>query len=121
MNNSHCKFSRDAHSRPDLVCVCVYLEGGRGGGRGGVVVVVGTVVNRSVCLFGSVLCMLVYFQFTSHLHVPPSLSLILNKDRKFGHEGILEFQRSQVPLFTVRVQLLTLLHIIRWWGGTEAQ
>lgn len=44
-------------------------------------VVVGTVVNRSVCLFGSVLCILVYFQFTSHLHVPPSLSLILNKDR----------------------------------------
>lgn len=101
--------------------MCLCISGGRSWRGPWGVVVVGTVVNRSVCLFGSVLCMLVYFQFTSHLHVPPSVSLILNKDRKFGHEGILEFQGSQVPLFTVGAQLLTLLHVIRWCSGTEAQ
>lgn len=62
-----------------------------------------TIVNRSVCLLGSVLCTLVYFQFTSPLRIYPLVLLlpILNKGRKSGHEGSLEFQGLQVLLFAL--------------------
>lgn len=75
--------------------ICLYVYGG---------VMVGvTVVNRSVCLLGSLFCAHWFTSSSLHSSVfpPVSLSQILNKDRKSGHGGTLEFQGCQVLWFAL--------------------
>lgn len=105
----------------DLASVlCIY---------GGVMVGV-TIVNRSVCLLGSLFCAHWFTSSSLHSSVfPPSLSLshILNKDRKSGHGGTLEFQRSQVLWLTLGSDSPIIyyyksclrLHVMQWLGGVR--
>lgn len=58
-----------------------------------------TIVNRSVCLLGSLFCAHWFTSSSLHSSVYLRQSLLLNKDRKSGHGGTLEFQGSQVLLF----------------------
>lgn len=85
-----------------------------------------SIVNRSVCLFGPLFCALFYFQFASLLCVSPpvSLFLILNKDRRSGHGGTLEFHGSQVLPFAFGSDMYYYesslsLHVIQWPGGAR--
>lgn len=59
-----------------------------------------TIVNRSVCLLGSVLCTLVLLP----VHFTPlciSVSPVLNMDRESKHEGPVESQGSQILLLAL--------------------
>lgn len=89
-----------------------------------------TPVNRSVCLLGSLFC--AHWFTSSSLHsslisTSLSLSLRLNKDRKSGHGGTLEFQGSQVPLFALGTDSAIMsyyesslrLHVIQESGGAR--
>lgn len=58
-----------------------------------------SIVNRSVCLLGSLFCAHWFTSSSLHFSAYLPLSLILNKDRKSEHEGTSVFPGSQVALF----------------------
>lgn len=84
-----------------------------------------TIVNRSVCLLGSMFCAHWFTSSSLHSSVHLHQSLILNKDRKSGHGGTLEFRGSQVLLFPLGSDSAIMnyyesslsLHVIQWSGG----
>lgn len=86
-----------------------------------------TIVNRSVCLLGPLFS--AYWFISSSLHSvylrqSLSLFLILNKDRKLGHEGTLESHGSQVLPFVLGsdkdyYERSSGLHGIQWTGGAR--